>query len=813
MNWSSLITPELSGRLCLALLHSLWQVAGLFGLAWIISRLWRKHPIEWEYALHVTALGMSCLCVPFTFWLVAPSTTTATNPAAIVLATSPAPPAAIVTPPLAAPATPSGQLADHQPSPPAASIPLSVTPRVSAAREAAWQRLAPWLTGLYAVGVLLMLGRLAMGIVRAERLRKRGKLIAQGPITEALRRLAEAWSMKATPALATAERIVVPKVVGLLRPTILLPASALIGLTTTELEMILAHELAHVRRYDMWINLTQRLAETALFFNPALWLLSRRISTLREYCCDELACGGKRRTAESHVRYARSLIKVVELAQGATGDASQLATLAASGRTPSELRRRIARLFGEPLREPLQLSRGMAAAGVCLAALLLSWPAVQSWATDSLGAYRTPQASVELSGPFPAQASAIVRDLLQQNRLPFLNAAQVEAISSRFGRELAEQCRLQEIDVESTSETRRSAILTRLRDDGARHLGLGAPKTGNTYNQELNRKYLTFPDRLDTLRWKIMMALRRGDLSDAQAAQQAKRLAFLQGQIARAPETPYTSQRSMNEVIRDWFDDPLQTPIDQRFTVEQNANYERRVVQFLDEQLKDARTANDYGSAFSAAFSRMIRYAADELWNVETPRDSIPQIAGETVGLGVHGTFLHLSFARNALHESSERALGLIEKGSFVLDAATRTPIRDNFPQEAPALLEWAQASGRGDVALCRQGLLGLRGALLARLDAANWPEADRLSDDELLSRIESQGTPMLAIQDEYATYEQTHGLDYPGFYLGILTAEGKLAVAHLADFSGPEEVHLRVRPRDAARSKSQSEVPPQGAW
>ena len=76
--------------------------------------------------------------------------------------------------------------------------------------------------------------------------------------------------MRVVPVLARAEQIVTPKVIGLVRPTILLPASAVSGLSTDELELILAHELAHVRRYDMWVNLVQRLAEAVLFFNPAL---------------------------------------------------------------------------------------------------------------------------------------------------------------------------------------------------------------------------------------------------------------------------------------------------------------------------------------------------------------------------------------------------------------------------------------------------------------------------------------------------------------------------------------------------------------
>ena len=74
--------------------------------------------------------------------------------------------------------------------------------------------------------------------------------------------------------------------------------------------MILAHELADVRRHDMWVNLLQRLAETVLFFNPPLWYLSRRIASLREYRCDELACRERRRPIPSGSTTQRAVARI-----------------------------------------------------------------------------------------------------------------------------------------------------------------------------------------------------------------------------------------------------------------------------------------------------------------------------------------------------------------------------------------------------------------------------------------------------------------------------------------------------------------------
>ena len=68
------------------------------------------------------------------------------------------------------------------------------------------------------------------------------------------------------------ERIAAPVLVGILRPIILLPPAAITGWTPDEIEMVLLHELAHVRRWDNLVNLVQRIIESLLFFHPAVWL-------------------------------------------------------------------------------------------------------------------------------------------------------------------------------------------------------------------------------------------------------------------------------------------------------------------------------------------------------------------------------------------------------------------------------------------------------------------------------------------------------------------------------------------------------------
>ncbi|MCA8999737.1 MAG: M48 family metalloprotease, partial [Planctomycetaceae bacterium] len=134
----------------------------------------------------------------------------------------------------------------------------------------------------------------------------------------------------------------VPMVIGWVRPAILIPASLLTSLSPRELEALLAHELAHLRRWDDVVNLLQSLVETVLFYHPAVWWLSRKLREERENCCDDIAAD----VIGDRVAYSRALLAAAE---HATGSSNSLA-LAATG---SDLTQRIRRLLNaESLGQP-----------------------------------------------------------------------------------------------------------------------------------------------------------------------------------------------------------------------------------------------------------------------------------------------------------------------------------------------------------------------------------------------------------------------------------------------------------------------------
>jgi beta-lactamase regulating signal transducer with metallopeptidase domain len=126
-----------------------------------------------------------------------------------------------------------------------------------------------------------------------------------------------------------------PGVIGWIRPVILLPAAAILHLTPDQLEAVLAHELAHLRRYDDLVNIAQSVMETLFFYHPAVWWISGRIRHERELCCDDLAV----RASGNALCYARALASLERMRIGHSGLA-----IAALGDSPSSLEYRIHRI-------------------------------------------------------------------------------------------------------------------------------------------------------------------------------------------------------------------------------------------------------------------------------------------------------------------------------------------------------------------------------------------------------------------------------------------------------------------------------------
>lgn len=148
--------------------------------------------------------------------------------------------------------------------------------------------LVSWVVPAWLIGVFFLMIWHLGGLIAVHRLRTMGTRPAPRKATQRMNALIEQMGINKAVILLESAVIQSPAVIGWLKPVILLPASAITGFTPEQLETILAHELAHIRRHDYLINLIQTVIVTLLFYHPAVWWVSRHIRNERECCCDAI---------------------------------------------------------------------------------------------------------------------------------------------------------------------------------------------------------------------------------------------------------------------------------------------------------------------------------------------------------------------------------------------------------------------------------------------------------------------------------------------------------------------------------------------
>ncbi len=277
--WTDLIGQPVVHRIGWVLLHFLWQ-GTVIATVWSIVRvLLRTCEAKTRYAVACGLLGMMVMAPIITLVWLEPSS--ATRPGVVSNAVS-------------------GLSALSTADP---MVDSWIVPAIGERVLAGIEQGLSWLVAVWCLGVSALSVRLLRGYwsVRSVATRQARPMDAawRDRLTELRRRLRVSRPVL----LFESVLIEVPAVVGWFRPMILVPASSLSGLTPAQLELILAHELAHIRRHDHWVNLVQVLVETLLFYHPAVWWISRDIRAERELCCDDLAvaaCGNP-------LAYARAL--------------------------------------------------------------------------------------------------------------------------------------------------------------------------------------------------------------------------------------------------------------------------------------------------------------------------------------------------------------------------------------------------------------------------------------------------------------------------------------------------------------------------
>jgi beta-lactamase regulating signal transducer with metallopeptidase domain len=296
-----------------ALVHFLWQGAVLGLMAFVVLRLGRLRATT-KYLIGVGTLAMMLAAPVATFLYLNERPSEASRTPTVAAASFSSPASAL------AKSGPSESVTSAEASNavPAASPEHPLGPFVI---------LTVWLSGV----VLLSL-RLFGGWVVARRLVTRATRPVSPEIHSLVRRVAGRMALDRVVRVFESSAVAVPVMVGWIKPVVLLPAAALSGLTPTQVEALIAHELAHVRRHDYLVNLLQSVVETLLFYHPAVWLVSARVRAEREHCCDDLAVG-----------VCDRLVYVTALADLAAMTAAPRVALAA---TDGSLVNRVRRLLG-----------------------------------------------------------------------------------------------------------------------------------------------------------------------------------------------------------------------------------------------------------------------------------------------------------------------------------------------------------------------------------------------------------------------------------------------------------------------------------
>jgi len=180
----------------------------------------------------------------------------------------------------------------------------------------------PWLAPFWLAGVSLFYLKHLGGWVSVRRLRRRGVCCAAEGWQQRLTLLAGGLRVSRPVMLLESSLASVPVVIGHLRPIILMPVGLLAGLPPGQVESILLHELAHIRRHDYIINMLQTAIEGLLFYHPAVWWISHVIRAEREHCCDDVAValgGNAHQYAAALAALERNRQGTLEPALAATG--------------------------------------------------------------------------------------------------------------------------------------------------------------------------------------------------------------------------------------------------------------------------------------------------------------------------------------------------------------------------------------------------------------------------------------------------------------------------------------------------------------
>ena len=229
------------------------------------------------------------------------------------------------------------------------------------------EKYLPVVFNVWLVGFILVAAKMMGGWAYMDNLRRKLKGKLDEPYQLMMRKLQDEMKIQKHILLAFSDRVNSPMVAGYFKPVILIPFGLVNNLTDKEVEAILAHELAHIKRNDFILNLIQTFIETILYFNPAVWWISSTVKNTREHCCDDQAiarCG-------SQLTYANALVKAEEWKQSRRSE--RIFALSLLGQKENLLNR-IKRILQQPDKNALAMEKILLSAGLLFCMVFFNFP-------------------------------------------------------------------------------------------------------------------------------------------------------------------------------------------------------------------------------------------------------------------------------------------------------------------------------------------------------------------------------------------------------------------------------------------------------
>ncbi len=257
-------------------------------------------------------------------------------------------------------------------------------------------RAGAWFTLFYCAGVAFMIGRLFWAIRETRMLTQEGTMPPDRQMLDTVDNLKKRIGYSGIVRICVSVRAQVPLVTGFLKPVILIPAATLAQLSVLQLEAVLLHELAHIKRYDFVVNIMQTAVEVFMFFNVFVWLISSICRSEREHCCDDIVVAH----TQDPLSYAYALANLATLASS-----TPYFAMAAAG-SRNQLFHRIKR-FTEMKTDKMNSNRALAAILV-VAVLGIS---VVCYLPTAVGAFKN---KIKAGTAVVEKVDAVVQDAAEQ---------------------------------------------------------------------------------------------------------------------------------------------------------------------------------------------------------------------------------------------------------------------------------------------------------------------------------------------------------------------------------------------------------------